>query len=57
MICSHKSGEIASVSVVNGSSVSVLQATGMLLPMFILKGSSSDLVSVTPNACMLQGST
>ncbi len=43
MICSHKSGEIASISVVSGSSLSVLHTTGLLLPTYVLKRCSSDV--------------
>lgn len=43
MICSHKSGEIAYISVVSGSSLSVLHTTGLLLPTYVLKRCSSDV--------------
>ena len=53
MICSHKSGEIASVSVVNGSSPSVLHTAGLLLPISYSKDAIQTWSVATPNACML----
>ena len=52
MICSHKSGEIASASVVNGSSPSVLHTTGLLLPISYSKDAIQMWSVATPNcAC------